>query len=152
MRRSRRSLSLLLGIMAASLAIVRATTQSALDTARAGGGRVAGAAAATALSPGNSRVSPVLIDLEAPGLAVRPPSTRRQVDHSKPGNDVTSAAPRPVSAIAVILVIPGPTEAAAPLIGWSGCAAYAVGCDHLGRSLAESQDEQIVRALSARRF
>ncbi|MGH7138311.1 MAG: hypothetical protein ACREHD_21385, partial [Pirellulales bacterium] len=44
--------------------------------------------------------------------------------------------PRAVSATAVIVVLPRVTALPPqPRLGWSGCSAYANGCDHLGRSL-----------------
>jgi hypothetical protein len=57
-----------------------------------------------------------------------------------------------VSAIAVIVVIPDTSEPRQPRAGWSGCSAYAVGCDHLGRSVPKRKDDAMVGALNIPRF
>jgi hypothetical protein len=70
----------------------------------------------------------------------------------RPGNVQLSPeqnnAPRPVSAICIILVVPDMSEPSRPRAGWSGCSAYAVGCDHLGRSVPERKDDTLVGALN----
>ncbi|HWB09092.1 MAG TPA: hypothetical protein VG826_07705 [Pirellulales bacterium] len=187
MRRSRRSLSLLLGMMAASLAIVRATTQSEIETEGTGARESSPKLIARPSSPVPlARAVPK--DRDRRGLVTksqlrRGPSVRaanslhgiarrtrrlsprlavgradhRRLGHSPFGRD-TDAAPyaadtrRPVSATALILVIPDAGDAAAPRIGWSGCGAYAVGCDHLGRSVPDRDEEALIGALIAPRF
>jgi hypothetical protein len=132
-------------MMAASLALVRATTQPALETGR-------NSTSATVTGASSSAARPVAEDVKARALLVDPLFAQRPEGHSQTGNNPPPSSERPVSATAVILAIPAPIEAAGPHIGWSGCGAYAVGCDHLGRSLTDGKDDEIVGALSARRF
>ena len=152
MRRSRRSLSLLLGMMAVSLSVVRATTQPALDAGRNLTIATTGAALAGASLLHRSSTRRVLEVRDPSALPARSSSAQRPGNDSQTDQNATPRSARPVSAIAVILVIPGPSKPAVPRIGWSGCKAYAVGCDHLGRPFADGKDEEIVGALSARRF
>ncbi len=190
MKRSRRSLSLLLGVMAASLAVVRATTQpdgatpvarraeissTVIDAAlsrRPDAARSSGdVRSARSLSDGpglfDGRRSPrraktrpqrgLSADGRLRGIARRnePPASPFMAK-GRPDNSLLNAgqvtAPRPVSAIAVIVVIPDTSEPRQPRAGWSGCSAYAVGCDHLGRSVPKRKDDAMVGALNIPRF
>ena len=122
MRRSRRSLVLLLASMALSLVVVRATSAPARHT-RAAANKTAK----------NEMGSPRLVVAQAENTPAP----------SAPLSE-TFLAPRAVSATCIIVVLPrmAMSDRPAPLTGWSGCTAYANGCDHLGRTIPNSYSTQ----------
>jgi hypothetical protein len=113
MRRSRRSLVFLLASMALSLAVVRATSAPAHQ--------VPGPAV------NKSVVPPPPVSAHAVKHGVRAAPDFRPTD-----------VPRAVSSTAIIVILPraAPHELVPARTGWSGCIAYANGCDHLGRPLS----------------
>lgn len=138
MKRSRRSLGLLLASMALWLLVLRATTLPARKSppTRQQGAR---ATSITAV-PRMARAKPTALPTA--------PTVRPLAHVVEPERVFTC---RHVSMIAVIIVLPqAPADAttgrgeerqvfdSARHTGWSGCMAYSNGCDHLGRtSLAQ---------------
>lgn len=135
MKRSRRSLGLLLAGMACSFLVLRATTPSARRT--------------TSFAHKSVPVVDIAaVPLPAKSRPVAPP-LKRQSSPPAPGDEGEPAAfaHRAVAMSAVVIVLPilAVEEAAgAPAdelssfistrrVGWSGCLAYASGRDHLGR-------------------
>lgn len=120
MKRSRRSLGILLAAMSLALVVLRATTAPSRPLATAARSEAGHRAAQPGVvrKPRQRRLS----------LRERAPFRRAKGDVRPPR--------RAVSATAVIVVLPRVTAVQPQFrIGWSGCSAYANGCDHLGRSL-----------------
>lgn len=125
MKRSRRSLGVLLGAMSLALVVVRATTLPARPLATA--------ARCEARSEAGHRTA------QLPDFVRKPRQCRLSLRERAPvrGAKGDDRPPRrAVSATAVIVVLPRVTVVPPQFrTGWSGCRAYANGCDHLGRSL-----------------
>lgn len=159
MKRSRRSLGLLLVAMAASLALVRATTQPPPDleslrdrvTQRPRGmpsGRADGTAddgdhASVDRRPRASVPRALLSCVSRSVVPSVTPSPLFTVPLalppfiSRPVAVDPSPVGRPVSMVSVIVII-SPSAGDHEALGcWSGCSAFAVGCDHLGRTLGK---------------
>jgi hypothetical protein len=185
MKRSRRSLSLLLGMMAMSLAVVRATTQPANETGRTGvrenSPKLTASPSSLRLTP-RARAAPKSQDSRGVAGETKPQLRRRSLGRAASGlHGITrrirrvlprvavdradgpgpaqdrfgqdaETTKRPVSATAIIVLISDSGEAPAPRIGWSGCGAYAVGCDHLGRLVPDREDDAVIGGLMAPRF
>lgn len=129
MKRSRRSLGLLLASMACSLLILRATTGGVRKTISHGGG---------------AEVCHGGVLNAATSKTVAQPMPRQITCTVEPAQAAFKR--RPVSMTAVIVLLPqAPAVDATPpkvdewqfvlpkrRAGWSGCVAYENGCDHLG--------------------
>jgi hypothetical protein len=150
MRRSRRSLFLLLAVMGWSLFVVRVTSGPACPPparpliltavghdpfgrgAAYGGWRqsLSDAPAPTYLSVAQAPLQP------AECLAAEPSGCDEM--HAGPAQLATPAIvmARAPSMVSVIFVLPktATTDVSPPAPGWSGCTAFASGCDHLGRA------------------
>lgn len=115
MKRSRRSLGLLLATMSVSLSIVRTTTLPACP--------MPSATQEQAVLRPNVTVAKTVWPFEQPLRKMTSP-----------------VMTRPVSSTAVILVLPraAVVERDRWRSGWSGCTAFAHGCDHRGRPLVPS--------------
>lgn len=150
MKRSRRSLGLLLAGMAFSFAVLRATTLPARKTTSQRQ-KVASA----------DRMDDVLSGAKSNRAAHVPPKARALARGDEPRCDEVISCP--VSMTAIVIVLPARSahaaagqrdEVAPPFacrrhIGWSGCTAYANGCDHFGCACAErrqslSQHERLI--------
>ncbi len=162
MRRSRRSLAFLLASISLSLVIVRSTSAPA-GLARTNAAREPTVRQAKLLPSAHGILSRAVAvsapsssapraQAAAPTLPADHPNDNQKARSNSAASSDVPPTSHAVSATAIIVVLRNPAWHArlSARAGWSGCTAYANGCDHLGRSYPSRTAPRLVDRLFLR--